>query len=167
MPAGPPTIPTVSAPDIVKCSIHGLSYNRARSSGCLHCPQPAREAAPPASKDPVTRLLSGLDAGLHPIRRAFAGLALALAIGFLPAAYYTFGISGGEVRRIRVRQAALSEQPGTAAVLDEFDGLEAAISKVRRRGFEHAAVLWVLVTAIAGGALYRLVGRREGAAPGN
>ena len=108
--------------------------------------------------------MSWLDAGLHPIRRALAGLALALVIGFLPAAYYTFGISGGEVRRIRARQAALSEQPGTAAVLDEFDRLEAAISQVRRRGFEHTAVLWILVTALAGGALYRLVGRREGAA---
>jgi hypothetical protein len=96
-----------------------------------------------------------------PIRRAFTGLALALAIGFLPAAYYAFGISGTEVRQIRARQAELSGQPGTLTVLDEFDRLEGAIKQVRRRGFEHAAVLWVLVTAIAGGALYRLVGRRE------
>ena len=61
------------------------------------------------------------------------------------------------MRRIRARQTELSAQPGTTAVLDEFDRLEAAVARVRRRGLQHSAVLWILVTAIAAAGFHRLV----------
>jgi hypothetical protein len=96
------------------------------------------------------------------LKRALWGLALALAIGFVPAAYYTFGISGAEVRRIRARQAELSEQPGEKPITDEFDRLEAAVTQVRHRGLTRTAVLWVLVSGIAGAGLYRLSDRDRG-----
>ena len=89
------------------------------------------------------------------LKRALLGLALALAIGFVPAAYYTFGINGAELGRIRARQAELSVQPGEKPITDEFDRLEAAVTRVRHRGLTHTAVLWVLVSGIAGAAIYR------------
>jgi len=66
---------------------------------------------------------------------------------------YSFGVSGAEVRRIRARQAQLSDQPGEKPVLDEFDRLDAAVAEVRGRGLVHTAVLWVLVSGIAGAAI--------------
>jgi hypothetical protein len=144
-------------PNIVRCPIHGLSYNRDRTAGCLRCPDPERDRAQALERMRLAHSWRWSDVRRDPIKRAIVGLTLALVIGFLPAAYTTFGISGGEVRRIRARQAELSEQPGTGAVLDEFDRLEEAIVRVRRRGLRHSAVLWVLVTAIAAAAFQRLV----------
>ena len=95
-------------------------------------------------------------------KRVLVGLALALAIGFIPAAYYSFGISGAEVRRIRARQAQLSDQPGDKPITDEFDSLEAAVSRVRHRGLTHTAVIWVMMSGIAGAGLYRLMNRDRG-----
>jgi len=92
-----------------------------------------------------------------PLKRAFAGLAFALVIGFLPAAYYTYGVSGGEVQRIRTRQTELSQQPGTPQSLEEFDRLNGAVARVRRRGMIGSAALWVVVSGIAGAAFFRLV----------
>jgi hypothetical protein len=104
-----------------------------------------------------------------PLKRAFAGLALVLVIGFIPAAYYSFGINGAEVRRIRARQLELSAQPGSKPVIDEFDRLEAAIAQVRRRGLVQTGILWVLVSGIAGAGLSRMSalapGRDDRASP--
>jgi hypothetical protein len=61
------------------------------------------------------------------------------------------------VRRIRARQAELSQQPGDEPVMAEFDRLDAAVAQVRQRGLVHTAVLWVLVSGIAGAAIYRFV----------
>jgi hypothetical protein len=94
-------------------------------------------------------------------RRALLGLALALAIGFIPAAYYSFGVSGAEVRHIRARQAELSELPGSKEITDEFDRLEAAVTRVRHRGLIRTAVIWVMVSGIAGAGLYRLINRDQ------
>ena len=92
-----------------------------------------------------------------PVKRALAGLAFALLIGFVPAAYYTFGITGGDVDRMRARQAELSSQPGTQPVLDEFDRLDTAVARVRRRGMIGSAVLWALVSGLAGAGFHRLL----------
>ncbi len=97
------------------------------------------------------------DVRRDPIKRAFAGLAFALFIGFIPAAYYTYGVSGGEVQRIRARQAELSQQPGTPSVLEEFDRLGGAVARVRHRGMIGSAVLWVLASGLAGAGFFRLV----------
>ena len=108
----------------------------------------------PADRAPATSLRAD-----DSPRRALVGLALALVIGFIPAAYYRFGISGAEVHRIRARQLELSALPGEKPITDEFDRLEAAVSQVRHRGLIHTAILWVLVSGIAGAALYRLSSR--------
>ena len=92
-----------------------------------------------------------------PFKRALVGLAFALVIGFIPAAYYTYGVSGGEVQRIRTRQTELSQQPGTSQSLEEFDRLNGAVARVRHRGMIGSAALWVLVSGIAGAGFFRLV----------
>ncbi len=143
--------------NIVRCPIHGLSYNRDRTAGCLRCPDPERDRAQALERTRLAHSWRWRDIRRDPVKRAIVGLALALAIGFLPAAYTTFGISGGEVRRIRARQTELSEQSGTTAVQGEFDRLEAAVTRVRRRGLQHSALLWVLVSAIAAAGFHRLV----------
>src|SRR4051794_27137665 len=96
---------------------------------------------------------------MDPVKRAFAGLALALLVGFIPAAIYAIGINGAEVRWIRSRQRELAAQLGAPAITAEFDRLEAAVPGVRRRGIRHTAVLWLLVSGIAAGGWYRLVER--------
>ena len=92
-----------------------------------------------------------------PFKRALAGLAFALVIGFIPAAYYTYGVSGGEVQRIRARQTELSQQPGTSQSLEEFDRLNGAVARVRHSGMISSAALCVLVSGIAGAGFFRLV----------
>jgi hypothetical protein len=158
--------PPAAKANIVRCPIHGLSYNRDRTAGCLRCPDPARDRAQALERTRLAHSWRWSDIRRDPSKRAIVGLALALVIGFLPAAYTTFAVSGGEVRRIRARQAELSEQPGTSAVLDEFDRLEGAIARVRRRGLQHSAVLWVLVTAIAAVGFDRLAPREPALSDG-
>jgi hypothetical protein len=147
------TKPTAHRPTPARTAATAAGQDRRRDSGL-----PASHA-PAVPGGVLDRVLGG--ALQDPLKRAFAGLALALLIGFLPAAYYSFGINGAEVRRIRARQGALSAQPGTKAIIDEFDHLEAVIADVRHRGLIHTAILWVLVTGIAGGGLSRLVARGD------
>jgi hypothetical protein len=92
-----------------------------------------------------------------PIKHALVGLVMALLIGFVPAAYYTYGVSGSEVGRIRARQAELSQQPGTPSVLEEFSRLDGDVARVRRRGMIGSAVLWVLVSGLVAAGFFRLV----------
>ena len=147
-PPGPPA-------NIVRCPIHGLSYNRDKSLGCLRCPDPARDQARAHELTRLAHSWRWSDVRRDPVKRALAGLAFALLVGFIPAAYYTYGVSGGQVVRLRARQAELSQQPGTPPVLEEFDRLDAAVARVRHRGMIGSAVLWVLVSGLAGAGFYR------------
>jgi hypothetical protein len=153
------TPPPKNGSDIVRCPIHALSYDRSKSLGCLRCLQPAREAARAMQLGARTRrdFRALGDLIRSPLQRAFAGLALALLVGFVPAAYYALRISGAEVKRIRARQAELSPLPGTQAVTEEFDKLDAAVSDVRSTGLKRTAVIWVMVSAIGGFAWQKLV----------
>lgn len=145
------------AAEIVRCPIHGLNYDRTKASGCIRCLRPAREAA---------RAIEERHAGwgsvrTNPVKRAMVGLAVAVLIGLLPAAYYARGINGGEVRALRARQAELSTEVGSKAVTDEFDALDATIDQVRGRGLRRTMALWLAVSAVAGLAFARLSAPRE------
>jgi len=136
------------AAEVVRCPIHGLSYDRATASGCIRCLQPAREAAR-AIQAHGQGLLGG-DLRSNPVKRALVGLALAVVVGALPAIFYTRAIVGAEVKRLRARQAELSDQLGTKAVTDEFDTLDAAVVQVRSRGLWRTMVLWMAVSGVTG-----------------
>jgi hypothetical protein len=118
-------------------------------------PRSARPPSPSAAPPPRPTPRRAPAPTANPLKRVLVGAAIALAIGFVPAAYYTFGLNGAEVRRIRARQSQLSDQPGEKPIMDEFDRLDAAVADVRRRGLIHAAVLWILISGIAGAAIYR------------
>lgn len=141
--------------DMIRCPLHGLAYDRLSASGCMRCLQPAREAA----RAMETRGGGGLNT--DPVKRAFAGMAIAVLVGLVPAAYYAVGINGAEVKRLRARQAELSDQPGTKQLTDEFDALDADVSRARGRGLRNTVVLWVLVSGVAGFAWLKLAGPRE------
>jgi len=123
--------------------------------GCLRCPDPARDQARARELTRLAHSWRWSDVRRDPVKRALAGLAFALLVGFVPGAYYTYGVSGAEVVRIRARQAELSQQPGTPPVLEEFDRLDAAVARVRHRGMVASAVLWVLVSGLAGAGFHR------------
>lgn len=149
-----PTAVNKKTSEMIRCPLHGLTYDRMRASGCIRCLQPAREAA---------RAIEGRAGGLNtdPVKRAFVGLAVAVLVGLVPAAYYAVGINGAEVKRLRARQAELSDQPGTKEITDEFDALDANVSQVRGRGVRNTLVVWLLVTGIAGFAWLKLAAPRE------
>jgi hypothetical protein len=115
-----------------------------------------RDGVSPRPRRPSSFWLGG-GAQPTPLKRAFLGLALALVVGFVPAAYQSLGVTGAQVRRIRARQLELSAQPGTKSVVDEFDRLEVAVSQARVRGL--AQIIWVLVSGITGAGLARWVDR--------
>ena len=98
------------------------------------------------------------DVRRDPIKRALAGLVFALLIGFVPAAYYTYGVSrqrgGADPRAPDRALAAVRAQP---SVLDEFGRLDGDVARVRRRGMIGSAVLWVLVSGLAAAGFFRLV----------
>lgn len=141
--------------DMIRCPLHGLTYDRSLASGCLRCMQPAREVA----RAMESRTAGGLNT--DPVKKAFVGLAVAVVVGLVPAAYYAVGINGAEVKRLRARQAELSDQPGTKEITDEFDALDAGVSQARGRGLRNTLVLWVLVSGAAGFAWLKLATPRE------
>ena len=118
--------------------------------------QPARAAARQVEarlRSPARALLA------HPVKRAFAGLGICLAVGFVPAAGYALGVSGGEVRAIRARQTVLSARVRTDELSAEYDRLDAAVGVIRGRGMRNTALVWLLTTSVAGAAWARLAPR--------
>ncbi|HEX3694233.1 MAG TPA: hypothetical protein VH374_02495 [Polyangia bacterium] len=146
-----------TGPEIVRCPIHGLNYDRTKASGCMRCLQPARDVARAIEE----RQAGWGDVRSNPVKRAAAGLAVAVLVGLLPAAYYARGINGAEVKSLRARQAELSEQLGTKAVTDEYDSLDASIDQVRSRGLRRTMALWIVVSGVVGVAWSRLAGPRD------
>jgi len=147
------------APEIVRCPIHGLNYDRAKASGCIRCLQPAREVARAIEERRSAPGWGGVRT--NPVKRALVGLAVSVLVGLAPAAYYARGINGAEVRALRARQAELSVEVGTKAVTDEYDSLDAAVDRTRARGLRRTMVLWLVASAVAGLVWARLSVPRE------
>jgi hypothetical protein len=82
-----------------------------------------------------------------PGKRGFLGLALALAIGLIPAAYYALRVGESAVRSLRDEQEVLSYKPGTDDTLKLFDELDSAVGMAHRRSMRNTAVIWVLVAS--------------------
>lgn len=138
----------------VRCPMHGLYYDKRRASGCRKCMAPAAEAV--RSTEAARRPKSLLSLRDDPVRRAFMGLALAVLVGFLPAAYHALKMGAGEVRMLRDEQEQLSKRVGTEEVLRRFDEVEDKVAQARSRAMRNTFVIWVLVS---GGTLvgwYRL-----------
>jgi len=92
----------------------------------------------------------------EPGRRLFAGVGLALALGFLPAAFYARGPGLARVRGLRAAQAALSDQPASHEVTAAFFQLEDEVGRAFRRDAWTTLALWLGTAAVIGSFYRRL-----------
>ncbi len=153
---GPDGRTGVRGADTARCSIHGLVYNRRQASGCIRCLAPARAQArklEEATEEAEQRRGRLADS---PIRRAFWGLALALILGFLSAAYYARTSNRHDIIALRAQQAEISLLPATKTTLARFDDLDAAVHAMHRRGAGRALLIWMAVAAVTGAAWTKL-----------
>jgi len=90
----------------------------------------------------------------------FVGLALALAVGFVPAALFARGPGMRRVRELRDSQAALSAQPATHEVTAAFFQLEDEVNGAFRRDAALTLGLWLAVAGAAGLVLRRVTAPR-------
>lgn len=162
---GPDGRTGVRGADIVRCPIHGLAYNRRQASGCARCLAPARARAK-TLEDAGTSASVGTDAsseaGWHrgrfasPSRRALWGVVVALAIGFIPAAYHARASTRRKALELRAEQTQVAAAPVTVATLARFDALDAEVDAVHRRGAGQALLIWLAVAGAAGLAWSRI-----------
>jgi hypothetical protein len=138
----------------VRCPKHGLFFDTRRASGCPRCLEPGRKMSVALAEQARGFKLGEFDDS--PVKRAFIGLAIALVMGFIPAAYHALGVASREMRRLRAEQAALSQRPATEEIVRRFEEIDATVGHARNRYTRSTTLLWVVVT---GGALigwYRL-----------
>jgi hypothetical protein len=142
--------------DLVRCAQHGLYYDKTKASGCRKCMSMAREVAMgfESRNAPVSLKLANLRD--HPAKRAFIGLAVAVLLGLLPAAYYAFGPGSAEARELRVRQEVLARQPGTDEIVHQFDELDEQVTRTRERSLRNIALVWAATSMAAMAGWYKV-----------
>jgi hypothetical protein len=129
----------------VRCPRHGLYYDKRKASGCRKCLEGARTQAAAFEHARGPFRLDGFRD--NPPRRAFVGLAFALVVGFLAAAFHAKGPGAVEVRRLRHEQDELSQRAGTEEVLRRFDDLEEQVRKSHRSAMRTTALIWLVAGA--------------------
>jgi hypothetical protein len=133
--------------NLVRCVQHGLYYDKTKASGCRKCLSGAREYVSKIEQKTASFRIG--DFRTNPAKRAFFGLAFALVLGFLPAAYYCFGPGATAARRLRVEQELLSRQTGTADNLRVFDDLNDQVLTSHERASRNTGIVWVAVAGVA------------------
>lgn len=135
-------------PNLTRCTVHGLYFDKKKASGCMKCLAGARSAARQfESRMTGFKLMDFKDA---PAKRAFVGLALALFIGFLPAAFVAVRVGGAQITALRGEQEDLSRKVGTESNLARFDEIEHAVESAHTKSKYMTFAVWVL---FAGGAM--------------
>jgi hypothetical protein len=133
--------------NLVRCVQHGLYYDKTKASGCRKCLSVGRDMAAKMQAQ-ATGFHVGDFRG-KPAKRAFAGLAFALVLGFMPAAYYSFGPGSTEMRKLRVEQELLSRQPGTEEIMHRFDELDGQVAESHTKSTRNTGIVWVAVAGVA------------------
>jgi len=133
--------------NLVRCVQHGLFYDKTKASGCRKCLSSARDMV--AKIEAQTATLHVGDFRGKPAKRAFLGLAFALVLGLMPAAYYCFGPGSSEVRKLRVEQELLSRQPGTEEIIHRFDELDVQVGQAHDGSTRNTAIVWFAVAGVA------------------
>jgi hypothetical protein len=131
----------------VKCPKHGMFFDTRKASGCAKCLEPGRRMGVAMAEQARGFKLADFE---NPIKRAFLGLALALAIGFVPAAYHALGLGSREMRRLRDDQETLSHRPATEEIARRFEDLDAAVGNTKSRYMRNTGLIWIF---FSGGAL--------------
>lgn len=138
----------------IRCPIHGLYYDKRKASGCRRCLEPAKQVAQAMRRETgEIRLLSMRD---NPSKRAFVGLGIALAVGFIPAAYHALKMGPKDVRNLRAEQELLSRKVGTEETLRRFDDLERQVDDARGRAMRNTLIIWVAVAGVIGAGWYKI-----------
>jgi hypothetical protein len=136
-----------------RCPTHGLLFDRRKSSGCRKCFDDKRSAARAPSRSARKRRTDGRINS--PAKRAFMGLALALFLGFVPAAYYALFPGAGEVDRLRSEQTLLSEKTGTEENMRRFDQLEDMVASGYWKALRNTLIIWVAISGVTMAAWYK------------
>ena len=142
--------------NLVRCAQHGLYYDKTKASGCRKCMSTAREVAMGFESRNASASLKVANLRDQPAKRAFIGLAVALLLGLLPAAYYAFGPGSADARELRVRQEVLSRQPGTEEILHQFDELDTQVNRSRERSLRNIALVWAATSVAAMAGWYKV-----------
>jgi hypothetical protein len=98
----------------VRCHKHGLLYDSRKASGCGKCMDRGASCPPPSRPGTHGIKIADFDSAA---KRAFVGLALALVIGFIPAAYHAFRVGARDIHRLRDEQEILSRKPATEEIV--------------------------------------------------
>jgi hypothetical protein len=130
-----------------RCPTHGLLYDKRKSKGCRRCVEGRRSAH-----------LGGEKRGLResPVKRAFLGLGLGLAVGLVPAAYYARNPGAAEVVRLRTEQHDLSQRAGTEEILRRFDEIDGLVSSSQTRNIRNTLFIWVAAGGLVMFGFYRV-----------
>jgi hypothetical protein len=137
-----------------RCAKHGLYYDQRTSSSCRKCMEPAKQMARKIERNALGFKLMALRDS--PSKRATWGLGLALALGFIPAAWHALAVGRPDVQSLRSEQAVLSQKVGTEEIIRQYHDLDVRVHDTHSKQRRNTGLIWVVV---AGGALagwYRL-----------
>jgi hypothetical protein len=130
---------------MIRCTEHGLYYDKRTSSACRKCLAPSRErAAMMGKKGGPSVVGKAMKLRDDPVRHAFYGLAIALLLGLLPAAFHALAVGNPEVKALRTEQAKLSDQIGTEKAIARFQELDQQVREKHDANFRLTALIWMV-----------------------
>jgi hypothetical protein len=137
----------------VRCHKHGLLYDTRKASGCGKCMETGRKLSAAFEAKAAGIKIAHFDSA---VKRAFAGLALALVIGFIPAAYHAFRIGARDIHRLRDEQEVLSRKPATEEILHQYEQLNTSVESAAGHATRTTGLVWLVVSGLALAGWYRV-----------
>jgi hypothetical protein len=137
----------------VRCHKHGLLYDTRKASGCGKCMDKGRKLSAAFEAQAAGIKIAHFDSAL---KRAFAGLALALIIGFIPAAYHAFRVGARDIHRLRDEQELLSRKPATEEIVHQFEQLNTTVDNATGRATRTTGMVWLVMSGLALVGWYRV-----------
>ena len=137
----------------VRCHKHGLLYDSRKASGCGKCMDKGRKLSAAIEAQAAGIKIAEFDS---PIKRAFLGLALAVVIGFIPAAYHAFRVGARDIHRLRDEQELLSRKPATEEIVQRFQELNTSVDNAASRATRTTGIVWFVVTGLALAGWYKV-----------
>jgi hypothetical protein len=137
----------------VRCHKHGLLYDTRKASGCGKCMEKGRKLSAAFEAQAAGIKIADFDSA---VKRAFAGLALSLVIGFIPAAYHAFRVGARDIHRLRDEQELLSRKPATEEIVRRFEELNTTVDNAAGRATRTTGIVWLLVSGLAMAGWYKV-----------
>jgi hypothetical protein len=137
----------------VRCHKHGLLYDSRKASGCGKCMDKGRKLEEAFEAQAAGLKIAHFDSA---VKRAFAGLALALVIGFIPAAYHALRVGARDIHRLRDEQEVLSRKPATEEIVRRFEELNTTVDNATSRATRTTGIVWLVVAGVAMAGWYKV-----------